>query len=293
MNRQIRTYHETPSAGESLETQVVGQHQRVAERLAAIRKIVVVASGKGGVGKSFVAANLAAALADKGYRVGALDADINGPSLALMLGAARDPLRVDDKGVHPALGRSGCLVMSADLLLEPDSPVAWREPDVATFIWQSTLETGTVREFISDVAWGERDFLILDLPPGTDKITRIIELLPRIDLLLLVTTPSRVTDAVVQRSLSQVRGSRRITRVGIVRNMASHTCETCGAELRLYGTVRSSEAPVEPYAEIPFDPEAAANTDSGTTLASGTPIDRAIGALATAVGTLLQPGAEP
>ncbi|MGH7443405.1 MAG: P-loop NTPase, partial [Longimicrobiales bacterium] len=178
MKRRIRTYAEVAEpAGANLAEQVHAQHARLHARLAGVRSIVAVASGKGGVGKSFVAAQLAATLAARGQRVGALDADLNGPSLAAMLAASRAPLRVDQDGVHPALGRDGCRVMSSDLLLaEPDSPLRWRGTDAGAFVRQSALETGMLREFLSDVVWGDLDVLIVDLPPGTDKIARTLEL---------------------------------------------------------------------------------------------------------------------
>ncbi|MFN2384454.1 MAG: P-loop NTPase, partial [Gemmatimonadota bacterium] len=161
MPRRIRTYHDVADPGaEDIIGQVSAQGRRLAERLAPIGRTVAVASGKGGVGKSAVTANLAAALAAHGLAVGAADADLNGPSLARMLGAAGGSLRVVDGAVEPAVGAGGVKVMSMDLLLSADdAPVAWREPDMGHFIYQSTLETGALREFLADVAWGPLDVL--------------------------------------------------------------------------------------------------------------------------------------
>jgi ATP-binding protein involved in chromosome partitioning len=162
--RRIRTYSEVADPGaEDVIGQVVAQGDRLAARLARVRRIIVVASGKGGVGKSAVAANLAAALGTGGLAVGAADEDLNGPSLARMLGAARQRLRVDEDGVEPAAGAAGVRVMSMDLLLPADdAPLRWRNageqpPDPETgeggftppaFLFQSTLEGGVLREFM-------------------------------------------------------------------------------------------------------------------------------------------------
>lgn len=275
MTRNIRTYSQaTEDAGAALVEQVVAQESRLHARLANVHNVLVVASGKGGVGKSFIAAHLAAGLAERGYRTGALDADINGPSLALMLNAERALLRVDHEGVHPTRGRHNCLVMSSDLLLDSaDAPVRWREPAMGAFIWQSTLETGMLREFISDVAWGELDALIIDLPPGTDKIARILSLLPSVSALLMVMTPSHVTNSVVQRSLTQVTEAG-ISQVGIVMNMATFDCPACGVSSSFLAT---DDVPARDlWGSIPFEPAAAHTTDHGEALPKDSATARAI-----------------
>ena len=288
MTRNIRTYSQvTEDAGAELIEQVVAQESRLHARLATVRNVVVVASGKGGVGKSFIAAHLAAGLAELGYRTGALDADINGPSLALMLNADRAALRVDHDGVQPARGRNNCTVMSSDLLLDSaNAPVRWREPATGAFIWQSTLETGTLREFISDVAWGELDALIIDLPPGTDKIARILSLLPSVSALLMVMTPSYVTNAVVQRSLTQVNEAG-VSQVGIVMNMATFACPACGVSSGFLSSAADIPAR-DVWASIPFEPAAAQATDHGEALPHESAAARAIEALVTRVEQLLR-----
>ncbi|HUP02092.1 MAG TPA: P-loop NTPase [Gemmatimonadota bacterium] len=265
--RRIRTYHEVSDpAGEDVLAQVGAQERRLAGRLERIGRIVAVASGKGGVGKSAVAANLAAALAQGGHRVGAADADLNGPSLARMLGA-KGPLRVRQGGVEPATGAAGVRVVSMDLLLSAsDAPVRWKGPAAGGFIWQSTLETGALREFLSDVAWGELDILLIDAPPGTDKLARLLELLPRLDTLVLVTTPSGMAGAVVARSVRLARetGAQEI---GLVANMTAYRCPHCGVEEPLYAAdgarALAEAAGLELWAEIPFEPALAAATDAG------------------------------
>lgn len=267
--RRFRTYHELaePGGSEVLD-QVRAQGERLAARLAAVRRVWLVGSGKGGVGKSALTANLAAALAARGRAVGALDADLNGPCLARMLGVGEDArLEADASGVAPAQGVADVRVVSTDLLLaDSDAPLRWRGPAEASFVWQSTLERGTLREFLSDVAWGALDHLLVDLPPGTDKLTRALELLPDPAGVLLVTTPSAASLGVVRRSLRLVR-ELGVRRVGLVVNMARFTCPACGASTSLFDDAGSAPLTAElgdsAWAEIPFDAGLARRTDAG------------------------------
>ncbi|MGH7572819.1 MAG: P-loop NTPase [Gemmatimonadota bacterium] len=266
--RAIRTYHEVADPGsEEIVAQIESQGRRLAARLASVGAVIAVASGKGGVGKSAVTANLAAVLADSGLRVGAADADLHGPTLARMLGASRERLRVADEGVLPALGASGVRIMSMDLLLEaPDAPVRWRGPGAGAFAWQGVLETSTLRELLADTAWGELDVLLLDLPPGTDRLSRILEILPRLEATLLVTTPSEAARAAVARSARLAREAG-IARLGLVANMTAWRCPDCGRETALFladGAGRlAGETGLPVWAEIPFDPRLASATDAG------------------------------
>jgi ATP-binding protein involved in chromosome partitioning len=270
MTRQFRTYAQvTETVGAEVPEQIDAQVQRLTERLSSVRNVIAVASGKGGVGKSFVTTHLAAMLAARGHEIGVLDADLNGPSLAHMLGVARTPLRVDADGVQPAPGRNGCRVMSVDLLLNAaDAPLRWNAARGLEFLQQSVLETGTLREMLSDVAWGELDALVIDLPPGTDKIARVAGLLPQISMMLIVTTPSRVTETVVARSLVEAREAG-ITRVGVVENMSSFVCPCCNAATNLFGTSENLSGD-DVWARIPFEPESAEQTDRGDTLDANT-----------------------
>ena len=269
--RKIRTYQDvTHDTGSDLLEQVVDQQHRLADRLAHVRSVVAVASGKGGVGKSAITANLAAALAARGLAVGAADADLNGPSLGRMLGVSG--ARLDDRpsGVTPAQSPSGVRVMSMELLQEEeDAPLRWREPEMGGFIWQSTLETGVLREFLGDVEWGDLDVLLVDVPPGTDKIRRLLELVPEVDQMLLVTIPSETSRFVVSKSVRMAREAA-VGTVALVANMVGHTCPECGHVSELFtgdGTKRlEGESGVPVWAEIPFDPRLGAATDSGTPL---------------------------
>ena len=269
--RKIRTYQDvTHDTGSGLLEQVVDQQHRLAERLDQVRSLVAVASGKGGVGKSAITANLAVALAARGLAVGAVDADLNGPSLARMLGVSGARLADGSSGVAPAQSPSGVRVISMELLQqEEDAPLRWREPSMGGFIWQSTLETGVLREFLGDVEWGELDVLLVDVPPGTDKIKRLLELVPDLDQMLLVTTPSETSRFVVSKSVRMAREAS-VGTVALVANMVGHTCPECGHVSELFtgdGANRlEEESGVPLWAEIPFDPQLGAATDSGTPL---------------------------
>ncbi len=269
--RKIRTYQDvTHETGSGLLEQVIDQQHRLADRLATVRSVVAVASGKGGVGKSAITANLAVALAARGLAVGAADADLNGPSLGRMLGVSGARLADRPTGVEPAQSPSGVRVISMELLQqEEDAPLRWREPGMGGFIWQSTLETGVLREFLGDVEWGELDVLLVDVPPGTDKIRRLLELVPELDQMLLVTTPSEVARFVVSKSVRMAREAA-VGTVALISNMAGHTCPECGHVSELFtgdGAKRLEKASGVPvWAEIPFDPRFGAATDSGIPL---------------------------
>lgn len=266
--REIRTYFDVGEEGDSnLPDQVAAHRERVERRLARVRRVAAIASGKGGVGKSAVTANLAVALARRGHRVGAVDADLNGPSLARMLGT-RDGRLVDEaEGVVPPSGVAGVRVVSMELLQgEDDAPLSWKGPGTDRHLWQSAQETGTLREFLSDVAWGELDFLLVDVPPGTDKILRLLELLPRLDIALLVTTPSEMSRFVVSKSVRMMK-SAEPGALGLVANMTDFVCPDCGHRAPLFPgsgeDTLSSAKGLDLWARIPFDPVLGSETDRG------------------------------
>lgn len=266
--RTFRTYHQVDDpAGAEVLAQVVAQRDRLSARLARVRHVVAVASGKGGVGKSAITANLAAALAARGHRVGAADADLNGPSLARMLAAPNGPLRVGEEGISPAVGAAGVLTVSMDLLLAADdAPLRWRGPGSDQFLWRGILEAGALREFLADIVWGDLDYLLVDVPPGTDRIERLLELVPRPAAVLLVSTPSEAATQVVARS-ARMLAEAGVPRIGLVANMTAYRCACCGSVAPLYdgdGLTRLAEhAGLDTWAEVPFDPRLASATDGG------------------------------
>jgi ATP-binding protein involved in chromosome partitioning len=281
---KIRTYHELGDADRSgLAAQVGTQHERVKSRLAAVRHVVAVMSGKGGVGKSLVTAGLAAALARGKKRVGVLDADLHGPTAARMLGAPLGALEVGEDGVAPAPSASGVRVMSSDLLLADGASLRWREPSHERFVWRGALEAGMLREFLADVRWGELDLLLVDLPPGTDRLDALVEFVPRLAGAVVVTIPSEASYRAVRRAVEAARGGG-VRVLGVVENMAGYRCGTCDATGPLFvgdaGTRLAGEAGVPLLARVPFDPRVGAAADEGT-------VALAAGALASGAEALL------
>ena len=266
--RSFRTYGEARGpTGSDVVGQVVAQRRRLAERLATVRNVVAVVSGKGGVGKSAVTANLAAALALRGRKVGAADVDLNGPSLARMLGAPPAALRVGEDGIEPAVAAAGVRLVSMDLFLAAsDAPLRWRGPEADRSLWRGAIETGALRELLADVAWGPLDYLLIDVPPGTDRIERLLELVPEPTAVLLITTPSDSTGHVVARS-ARLLDEAGVDRIGLVVNMSVFVCPCCHATVPLFGGEGSGRlegrSDLESWAEIPFDPGFAAGTDGG------------------------------
>ncbi len=255
---KIRTYNELTGTDRSgVLSQVLSQRDRVAERLASVRHVVAVMSGKGGVGKSLVTAGLAVALARNGWRVGVLDADLHGPTTARMLGALPGKLEVREAGVVPRIGAGGVAVMSSELLLDEKAPLRWREPSQDGFVWRGTLETGMLREFLGDVVWGSLDALLVDLPPGTERLEELAGLVPTLAGVVAVTIPTEESFRSVRRSLEVARGAG-VTILGIVENMAGYRCSHCCEEGPLFegdaGERLAAEAAAPLIGRLAFDP---------------------------------------
>lgn len=255
----FRTYHDLADPDRSdLLGQVTAQRARVADRLAAVRSVVTVVSGKGGVGKSFTTASLAVAAARRGLAVGVLDADLRSPTVARMLGAI-GPLAVGEDGVIPAEGGAGVRVMSADFLLDDGKPLAWREPAAEGFVWRGALEMGALRTFLGDVAWGGLDLLLVDLPPGSDGVRDVATLVPKLAGAVAVTIPSGESRRSVARTLRALLDGGQ-TLLGVIENMTGYACPGCGEVSPLFvgaaGADLAAEFGVELLGRIPFDPSA-------------------------------------
>lgn len=253
----FRTYHEVDGEDRSaLAGQVAAQRRRVHDRLAGVRRVVAVASGKGGVGKSHVTAAIARCAAGiLGGGVGVLDADLQGPTIPRLL-AARGPLRVDEAGVvQPAVGRDDVRVVSTALLLDADAPLAWRASGADDFVWRGVLETGALRELLGDVAWGPLDLLLVDLPPGADRLRDLAALVPRLSGVVVVTIPSEESRAVVARSMRAATDAG-IPLLGVVENMSGRSCGACGAREALFdgdaGAALAAQFGVPLLGRIPF-----------------------------------------
>ena len=265
----MKSYKELPSdAGSNIIGQVTAQVDRIQQRLTSVKHTVAVMSGKGGVGKSSLTANLATALTLKGNTVGVVDADINGPTLAKMMGVRNTTLEYTSTGVKPAITALGTKLISMDLLLaEDDAPVLWNaHSQKDAFTWRATMEVGALREFIADTEWGNLDYLLLDLPPGTDRLPNVAELIPNLGGVVVVTIPSEVSQLIVKKSVTMARDILDVPIIGVVENMAFYVCQHCGEEEPLFS---ADETPDEAFQQtvlgsIPFDPRLARASDNGT-----------------------------
>jgi ATP-binding protein involved in chromosome partitioning len=254
--------------GSDIAGQIEEREARLRARMARIRRKIAVVSGKGGVGKSAVTANLAAALSAEGYAVGVVDADLNGPSIAKMLGVRGQTLRLTDAGVVPALAETGVRVLSMDLLLASDeTPVTWDATTQAeAYTWRGTMEANALREFLTDTDWGVLDLLLLDLPPGADRLPTVAGLVPDLTGAVVVTIPSEVSHLVVKKSITLARdtGARVL---GLVENMAGYVCVQCGSLGTLFegpgGERTATQCGIPFLGRVPFDPRLAAAADRG------------------------------
>jgi len=234
------------------------QADQIKQRMSKIKHKIAIISGKGGVGKTLVAINLAMGLArnSRTNKVAILDADLTGPCVPKMLGLQGKKLESEPDGIRPIIGPDYIKVVSmAFLLPSDDSPVIWRGP----------LKMGAIRQFLSEVSWGEVDYLLVDLPPGTgDESLSILQLLPDMDGVIIVTIPSEVSQAVVKKAVTFAR-KMNVPILGIVENMSGMICPHCGELIDVFskggGAKVSDEMDVELLGSIPLDPKVAADSD--------------------------------
>lgn len=225
-------------------------------QFSTVKKVIGVVSGKGGVGKSLVSGGLAVALKNMGYKVGILDADITGPSIPKMFGINSRAMQ-DETGVLPAVTADGIKVMSVNLLLEDaESPVIWRGPVIA----------GAVKQFWTEVNWGELDYLIIDCPPGTGDVPLTVFQSIPLDGVVIVTSPQDLVSLIVKKAYYMAR-MMDIPVLGIVENMSYVKCPDCGRDLYVFGSQKSEtvadELGVKLLAKIPLDPSMATLIDNG------------------------------
>ena len=251
----FRTYAEISGRDASaLGEQVARQHLRVDERLRSVARVVAVISGKGGVGKSWVSARLAMALARRRCAVGVLDADLQSPTVARSLGAV-GPLAIDGDGVQPATGTNGIRVMSMDLLLEEGSPLRWTSAAGESHTWRGVAETGALREFLGDVAWGALDVLLVDMPPDTNRLDDLCQLVPSITGAIAVTLPSEESRRSVARAM-RAAVAAHVPLLGLVENMSGYACVPCNEIRPLFvgdaGRELAAEFDVPLLVRLPF-----------------------------------------
>ncbi|MDG6218159.1 MAG: Mrp/NBP35 family ATP-binding protein [Candidatus Thermoplasmatota archaeon] len=214
---------------------------KITKNLTRIRHKIIVLSGKGGVGKSTVSANLAFALSEKGYDVGLMDCDIHGPSIPKMLGIEDKRPMSTETSIEPVLVMPKLKVMSMGFLLQDkDSPVIWRGP----------LKMAAIKQFIGDFDWGELDFLIVDLPPGTgDEPLSIAQLIPNSNGAVIVTTPQDVALVSVRKSINFVK-NMNMPVIGIIENMSGFRCPYCDKEIDIFKTGGGMKASMD--FQVPF-----------------------------------------
>lgn len=221
-----------------------------------IKKVIGVCSGKGGVGKSMVTSLLAVAMQRMGLKVGILDADITGPSIPREFGL-KQKAEGNDTGIFPVRTTTGIDVMSLNLLLPNDSdPVAWRGPIIA----------GAVTQFWTDVIWGDKDVLFIDMPPGTgDVMLTVCQSIP-VDAAVLVSTPQELVGMIVEKSIKMV-DMLNIPVIGLVENMSYVQCPDCGKKIAVFGESHvdaiARQYSIPHTAALPIDRKLAASADKG------------------------------
>ena len=229
------------------------------DRMARVKHKIIIASGKGGVGKSTVTVNLARALQMKGLKVGVLDADITGPDIAKLLGIEDARLMQGPDGIEPAEADGIRAASMAFLLSSRDSPVVWRGP----------MKMAAIKQFIQDVDWGDLDFLLIDLPPGTsDEPLSVVQLIPELAGAIIVTTPQEVALLDSRKAVNMVR-AMKIPVLGIVENMSGLICPHRGESISIFGAgggERMAQEMDERFlGAVPMDPSVCALGDSGKT----------------------------
>jgi ATP-binding protein involved in chromosome partitioning len=240
----------------------IGQHptpqQGGPQRVSGVDRIIAIASGKGGVGKSTVASNLAVALARQGRRVGLLDADIYGPSQPRMMGVSKRPASPDGKIIEPLVAH-GVTMMSIGLMLKDDEAVIWRGPMIM----------GALQQLISQVAWGKLDILIVDLPPGTGDIQLTLCQRTHLTGAIVVSTPQDVALLDARKALDMFVKLKTPV-LGLIENMSTYICPNCGHEAHIFG--HGGVAAEARKLDLPFLGELPLNLDVRVSGDAGTPI---------------------
>ncbi len=262
----MKKYSEVPGDGGSgIVDQVTEKIADLNRRMEKIGRKIAVVSGKGGVGKSVVTANIAATMAGKGYKVGVLDADINGSSIPRMLGVeGTEPVR-GEGGISPHTGTHGIKVMSVDFFLDSHvDAVRWNGP-AQTHAWLGAMEATALRELLADTEWGELDYLFVDTPPVLSRVNDLSGFCPGLNGAVIVTIPSEVSYRIVLKTISRVK-ELGIPILGLVENMKGYTCVHCGGHNNLFGGQEMEEAVsyMVPYlGAIPFDHTVGSVEDTG------------------------------
>ncbi len=221
-----------------------------------IKHVIGVVSGKGGVGKSFVTSQLAGMMRRAGYSVGIMDADITGPSIPKIYGVSGD-IVADEVGGHPMEAEDGTRIVSMNLLLEDEEqPVVWRGPVIA----------GVVKQFWTDISWGDIDYLFVDMPPGTGDVPlTVFQSLP-VDGIVVVTSPQDLVGLIVKKALNMAQ-MMNVPVLGLVENYSYLSCPDCGKQIPVFGESKVDTIAVDEHLDVlgklPLDPQFAAKADAG------------------------------
>ena len=242
-------------------TEAFLERQAIARRMCKIKNKVLVLSGKGGVGKSTVAVNLAYSLSRAGHKVGVMDVDIHGPNAHKMLGAEKANLAVMGTSIRPASAGTNLKLMSIAFLLRQETDAV---------IWRGPLKMGLIKQFLRDVDWGDLDYLIIDAPPGTgDEPLSVAQLIPDLNGALVVTTPQEVSILDVKKSITFCR-QLKLPVLGIVENMSGFICPHCKERVDIFKSgggeelARSMDIPF--LGSIPLDADVVRRSDRGETV---------------------------
>ncbi len=246
-------------AGPVLTGESIEQETKLRDTLSKIKHVIIVISGKGGVGKSTVSSNLAMSLAMKGYQTGLMDIDITGPNIPKMFGIEDEQLMANEKRqLIPIIVPPALKVMSmAFLLPNKDVPVMWRGP----------VKMSAVQQFIEDVNWGDLDYLVIDMPPGTgDEALSIVQLIPKADGMVVVTTPQDVALLDSRKSVG-FAAETKIPIIGIIENMSGFVCPHCGEITNIFksggGEATAKEMNIQFLGRVPIEPSVVDSGDAG------------------------------
>jgi len=236
----------------------IEEDTRLKDSLGRIKHVIIILSGKGGVGKSTVSSNLACALSNMGYDTGIMDVDITGPNIPKMFGIEDEKLDVQNNKLIPVIVPPSLKVMSMAFLLPTrDTPVLWRGP----------VKMTAIRQFIEDVEWGDLDYLVIDMPPGTgDEALSIMQLIPKPDGAVIVTTPQDVS-LMDSRKTITFSAEAKIPIIGLVENMSGFICPHCGQETGIFksggGENVAKEFGIQFLGRVPIEPSVALSGDNG------------------------------
>lgn len=244
----------------------IEEDSKLNESLGKIKHVIIVLSGKGGVGKSTVSSNLACALSNMGYDTGIMDIDITGPNIPKMFGIEDEKLNVHDGKLVPVMIPPSLKVMSmAFLIPTKDTPILWRGP----------IKMTAIRQFLEDVEWGDLDYLVIDMPPGTgDEALSIMQLIPKPDGAVIVTTPQDVSLIDSRKTISFV-GEVKIPIIGLIENMSGFACPNCKTVTDIFksggGQAIAKEFGIQFLGKVPIESSVVDSGDAGLPIVLSNP----------------------